>query len=359
MIAAALPRPAASNAALFGLWGLFWVAMITVALQDGLRSGHIRWWEPLLWEGSSASIATLWLLAQRAVDHHYAQYLDRPLLWFGQHIKWLPLVALSFVTIVYSIRHGVYGLLGETYRHESWFFVFTYETVKLALFVSLWLGIIFGFNSFAQWRSQREHLLAVQKALAESQLLHLQAQLRPHFLFNALNTISSLMHVDPARADRLLARLGDLLRASLQASQKDLTSLREELQVLELYTQIMEERFVGRVAVIWQIDAATLDARVPAMLLQPLLENAFKHGIEKSQDPEVIRIESQRCDGRLQLTISNSGTTLSSERSDGIGLRNCRERLQLLYGDSADFDLTQGEAGVTAHICIPYREYTP
>lgn len=356
---AARPSHAPANAALFGLWGLFWLAMITVALQDRLQYDSGRWWEPLLWEGTSAAVSTLWLLAQRRVDRDYAQYLDRPLVWFGQHARWLPLAALSFVVIVYSIRHGVYALLGETYRHSSWLFVFTYETLKFALFAGLWLGIIFGFSSFAQWQSERERLLNVQKALAESQLLRLQAQLQPHFLFNALNTISSLMHVDPERADRLLARLGDLLRASLQVSHRDQTSLRDELQLLELYAQIMEERFADRVSVVWQIDGDTLDAAVPAMLLQPLLENAFKHGVEKSHEAQTIRIESRRSADRLVLRISNSnsGATLASLRNDGVGLRNCRERLALLYAGAAAFELTQEETEVAARIQIPYREY--
>ncbi len=171
------------------------------------------------------------------------------------------------------------------YRHEPWPDLFVYESVKLVLFGNLWLGIIFGFNSFALWRSQREQLLQIQKSLAETQLLHLQSQLRPHFLFNALNTVSSLMHSDPARADRMLVRLGDLLRASLQVERRELSPMQEELQLLELYAQIMQERFVGRVNLSWDIDARTLRAAVPSLLLQPLLENAFKHGVEKSQQP--------------------------------------------------------------------------
>ena len=120
--------------------------------------------------------------------------------------------------------------------------------------------------------------------------------MQPHFLFNALNTISALMQVDVERADRLLTRLADLLRASLQAGARQMTSLREELKLLELYAQIMQERFADRVTLTWNVADDALDAAVPAMLLQPLLENAFKHGVERSREPVTIRIdvEAQR-----------------------------------------------------------------
>jgi hypothetical protein len=355
MIGIPVSRTTSTNAVLYGVWGLFWVAMTVVQYQDALQNPYIRWWQPLLWEGSSAAMATLWLVAQRAVDPRYQQYLDRPWIWLLHHLKWFPLIAVTFIPSIYAIRHGIYALLGARYEHESWAFVFSYESVKLVLFAGLWLGIIFGFDSFAQWRSQSERLLGMQKSLAESRLLQLQTQLRPHFLFNALNTISSLIHSDPAHADRLLVRLGDLLRASLQADRRDMTSLREELDLLRMYAQIMEERFVGRVVLRWRIEDDTLGAAVPSLLLQPLLENAFKHGVEKNQEADIIDIASCAQDGRLQLTIRNGGT-LSARRADGIGLRNCEERLQLLYGSEGVVTLSQTAGGVELKVLIPYRE---
>ena len=176
----------------------------------------IRWWEPLLWEGSSCLVATFWLVLERRVASRWNQHLAHPWRWFGKHLAWMPVVAITFIVAIYSIRHGVYALTDETYEHESWPFIFFYESVKLVLFAGLWLGIIFGLESFARWRNEREQLLTLQKHLAESQLAQLKAQLQPHFLFNALNTISSLMQVDVERADRLLTRLADLLRASLR-----------------------------------------------------------------------------------------------------------------------------------------------
>ncbi|MBB6094818.1 hypothetical protein HNQ60_003705 [Povalibacter uvarum] len=350
-------REAPGNVALFSLWGLFWLAMFVVALQDASLNPAVSWWEPLLWEGSSALIATMWLIAQRRFDAHYAVYLDRPRVWFAQHLKWLPLIAPTFIASIYLIRHGVYGLVGRSYHHEPWLFVIPYETAKLVLFAGLWLGLVFGFDSFAQWRTQRERLLSVQKALAESQLQQLQSQLRPHFLFNALNTISSLIHSDPDRADRLLVRLSDLLRASLTVHRSELTSLREELRILELYAQIMQERFDDRVELRWNIAQETLGASVPALLLQPLLENAFKHGVERSQSPVVVRVETSRDGDRLLMAIANTGTLDFTNTTGGIGLRNCRERLHVHYGPDALLELRQDDADVVARVRLPWREY--
>jgi sensor histidine kinase YesM len=202
-------------------------------------------------------------------------------------------------------------------------------------------------------RQQTERLLATQKTLVEAKLMQLQGQLRPHFLFNALNTISSLMQVDVARADRMLTQLGDLLRANLNASERNTVPFNEELQLLHLYAAIMQERFAGRITVEWNIDASATGAWVPTMLLQPLLENAFKHGVERNSGSDHIVVTAQRSNDTLCISIRNSNSTLMQGYVEGLGLRNCRERLQLLYGVTATFELTNG-AGVTAAVTMPW-----
>jgi Putative regulator of cell autolysis len=342
---------------LYFLWGMFWLLMLTVAVQDYIRNGGKQLWQPFLWEGTSLAMATLWVVLQRRVDKRYAVYLDRPLTWLWHHVKWLPLIILTFVASVYAIRHGVYALLGQTYRHESWPYVLFYESLKLVMFTGLWIGLIFGFDAFARSQEQHQRLLALQKSLAEAQLAHLKAQLRPHFFFNALNTISALMHVDVPRADRLLSRLADLLRATLQWSDKEITSLREEIRMLELYAQVMQERFADRVALTWRVDDAALPGSIPALLLQPLLENAFKHGVERSRDAVRIEIEGHREGDRLHIAIRNTGSTLTGGSAEGVGLRNSRERLAVLYGDTGKLQLTQLPGAVEASVTLPWQEH--
>jgi hypothetical protein len=344
-----------TNRALFGLWALFWLLMIVIAVEDEHGDAGILWWEPLVWEGSSCVVATVWLILERRFSHRWDEYLADPWRWFGKHLAWMPLIAVTFVVAIYGIRHGIYALTTETYEHESWAYLFFYESVKLVLFAGLWLGIIFGLSSFVRWREEREQLLTLQKHLAESQLAQLKAQLQPHFLFNALNTISSLMQVDVERADRLLTQLADLLRSSLQASARDMTSLREELKLLALYGQIMQERFAGRVTLAWNIEEDALETPVPTLLLQPLLENAYKHGVERSREPVKIEVAAVKRGDELRVTITNSDSTLSRAPSDGIGLRNCRERLELIYGARAGIELAQEGGGVSARLTIPDR----
>jgi Histidine kinase len=342
-----------TNRALYTLWALFWLLMITVAIQDQIDDRYVRWWEPLLWEGSSCLVGTLWLMLERRVAPRWDVLLDRPPAWFGMHLAWLPAVILTFIPAVYALRHGVYALTDEVYDHRSWPFTFVYETVKLLLFSALWLTVLFGLATFARWRAEREELLTLQKDLAESQLAQLRSQLQPHFLFNALNTISSLMQVDVRRADKLLAQLADLLRATLATGPRHTTTLREELEVLERYGAIMQARYADRATLRWDVADDVLGATLPSMLLQPLLENAYKHGVERTSAPVAIRVEARRRGDHAEVVIHNDGT-LEREAPAGIGLANCRERLALLYGPRARLDLTADGGGVTARLTIPF-----
>jgi two-component sensor histidine kinase len=352
------PNASVPHRALWALWGLFWLLMIVVAFEDNRSDEGIRWWMPVLWEGSSCLVATGVLLLQRRKVAALRPLLSQPLRWFGKQYAWLPLVALGFILGIYAVRHGVYALVGLSYTHPSWPYLLFYESVKVLLFATLWMGIIFGLESFASWRNERERLLEVQKHLAESQLAQLKSQLQPHFLFNALNTISSIMQVDVERADRLLTQLADLLRATLQAGRRDMTSLRDELALLRVYARIMEERFAGRASLEWRVAEDALEAEVPALLLQPLLENAYKHGVERSTEPVAIFLGAQRAGDQLEVVVRNGGS-LTSAPETGIGLRNCRDRLAVLYGTAASLTLTEADGTVVARLSLPWKPHSP
>jgi hypothetical protein len=348
--------PPKTSAMFWSLWAVFWLLMISIAMEEALRNPSTRWWEPALWEGSSTLVLTVWMLLAVRVRGRYVSYLDRPMIWFGRYLRWLPWVAVTFITSVYAIREGVYAMMGRTYVHSSWGYVFVYESTKLAIFMGLWLGVLFAIDSYAQWQLQRHSLLQTQKALAEAQLAQLQGQLRPHFLFNALNTVSALMHTDVARADRLVAALGDLLRISLRSTNHEMTPLAEELRTLELYADIMCERFRDRVTVSWQTDQTLFGIPVPALLLQPLLENAFKHGVEPTVSRIRITISARHEKGLLEIVVSNSGSRLALEHHDGVGLRNCRERLSIIYGNAASLLIRNEDDGVAARVSIPLTD---
>lgn len=343
----------------WALWGVFWLLMISVSIGNELHNPLTRWWEPVLWEGSSALVSTGWMLLAVWGRGRYAQHLGQPLAWFGCYLRWLPLVFISWIAVVYAIRLGVYAMADRTYEHPGWGFVIVYESLKLTYFSGLWLGVLFGIESFGQWQLQWRRLLQTQRALAEAQLAHLQGQLRPHFLFNALNTVSALMHTDVERADRLVAELGDLLRISLRSNEHEMTPLADELRMLELYAGIMLERFRDRVTLEWQVDRTLLKTPVPSLLLQPLLENAFKHGVEPRVVHVRIVVSVRHEASSLQVVIRNSGSRLAPQQRDGVGLRNCRERLGIIYGNAASLQLDNEDDGVAARVVIPMGGAAP
>jgi two-component system, LytTR family, sensor kinase len=340
---------------LWSLWALFFLLLLVTEVQDHWDNVYVRWWEPFVWMGSSACIASLWLCAYLYDRERAARYLDRPLHWFWRQLRWFPLVAVLFVILTYAVRHGFYALVGLRYVHESWLFVFIYEAVKLWLFLGLWLGILFALESFEHWQAQQRSMAELQRSLAQAQLQQLKTQLRPHFLFNALNTISSIMQVDVQRADRLLNQLAALLRASLRADREELSTLQVELELLRLYSRIMEERFEDRVMVEWDIQPGVENALVPTMLLQPLLENAFKHGVERTSTKARIRVAAKRERDHLDVRITNSGE-LNPSHGEGVGLGNCEARLKLHYGDAARLDFAGDRHGAEVRVRIPWSE---
>jgi LytS/YehU family sensor histidine kinase len=296
----------------------------------------------------------MWLTFEIRSARYLHFPLDPPKSWFLHHMRRLPILALGYVLIVFGIRHTVFALAGEQYVHLPWQGQIPLELVKVSLFFGLWLGLVYGTLSLLSSREQSAKLSLIQKALIESQLARLQAQLQPHFLFNTLNTISSLMQTDIARADRLLSRLGDLLRASLGAADSNLVPLQQELTLLQLYAAIMQERFSGRVQIDWRISADAAAVPVPAMILQPLLENAYKYGIEQSPGNQRIRVDAAIQQDQLKIVVHNTGSTLRDGWCASVGINNCRERLRVLYGDFASVHVANDESGgVNACLSLP------
>jgi two-component system LytT family sensor kinase len=199
----------------------------------------------------------------------------------------------------------------------------------------------------------------LETRLVEAQLQALQRQLHPHFLFNTLNTISGLVRVDPRAADLMIARLGDLLRTTLRSSGTQEVSLKEELEVLQKYVDIEQTRFGDRLQVSMEIEPDTLDALVPNLLLQPLVENAIRHGIVPKARPGWIRVNASRSGGELTLRVCDSGDGVPSDRlaalNGGVGLTNTRARLEHLYRAAHRFVFTNEPIGFCVTIQIPYQ----
>jgi LytS/YehU family sensor histidine kinase len=331
-----------------------WTLVVIIESSYYIHSPSIPWWQPLTLILSLTCTITVWLTFELRSARHLRLPLEPPISWFLHQLRRLPLLAGGYIVIVFGLRHAVFAMAGGHYEHLPWRGQIPFELVKASLFYCLWLGLVYGTLSLLISREQSAKLSLVQKALVESQLAQLQAQLRPHFLFNTLNTVSSLMQIDIVRADRVLTRLGDLLRASLSAGSTTTVPLQQELDLLHLYADIMQERFSGRVLMRWQIAEDAPVIPVPGMILQPLLENAFKYGIERTTGVENIRVVATLCRGQLMVQIHNTGSVLRDGWREGVGMTNCRDRLRVLYGDSASIDMSNhAEGGVVASVSLP------
>lgn len=196
--------------------------------------------------------------------------------------------------------------------------------------------------------------------LQQAQLQVLKTQLQPHFLFNSLNTVVSLIYRDPAEAERTVLNLSDMLRVNLYEMNRQETTLRDELEFVRRYVEIMRARFPGRFEVRTDIAPTALDACVPTMLLQPLVENSLRHGILPDGGGSLVEISARREGGMLHVVVSDDGRGVGdrsrAETDGGIGLANLRARLQYLYGQRQHFELESrpGE-GATVRINLPFR----
>jgi hypothetical protein len=223
------------------------------------------------------------------------------------------------------------------------------------------LGVGYAFDYRERYR-ERESLASQLKAqLAQAQLESLKMQLHPHFLFNTLHTIAGLVRGnEKVPAVNMIAGLSDLLRRALDNADEQEVPLREELKFTELYLDIQKARFSDRLTVRMEIEPETLDALVPNLMLQPLVENAIRHGISLNDSAGVIVINAYRDEGLLRIRVCDDGPGLQSgwrmEESEGIGLANTGERLKHLYGAEHRFELRNGETGgMTVAITIPFR----
>ncbi|MEM7048721.1 MAG: histidine kinase [Acidobacteriota bacterium] len=209
---------------------------------------------------------------------------------------------------------------------------------------------------WSQRRRERQSLL-LRESLWEARLSNLEAQLRPHFLFNALHSISSLVDEDPDRARDVIVALGDLLRFSLRRPADHEVTLGDELAGLDLYLAIERVRFQDRLEFERSVEPSALRALVPQLLLQPLVENAIRHGVAQHPGAGRISLSAAVRDSRVEIRIANDGSLPVAGHSEGIGLGNTRQRLDFLYGAAATLSLAaRSPRGAEVLVTLPFRE---
>jgi two-component system, LytTR family, sensor kinase len=213
----------------------------------------------------------------------------------------------------------------------------------------------------SQARAIKEATLETR--LVEARLKTLQAELHPHFLFNTLHAISTLVHTNPEAADRMISRLSDLLRLTFDGTGAPAVSLQEELEFLQKYLEIEQIRFQDRLSVLYDVESETLDAEVPRLILQPLVENAIKHGVSPRSGRGLIQISSRLRDNALWIEVRDNGVGLDgngrSRLHTGVGLSNTRARLECLYGAAHRLEFSESSEGLAVQMQIPLTHLPP
>jgi LytS/YehU family sensor histidine kinase len=223
------------------------------------------------------------------------------------------------------------------------------------------VAVIFTFDYYRKFNENRLIASQLQSKLSLAELNMLKMQIHPHFLFNTLNTISALVHKNPDDADKMISRLSDLLRTSLDYSGKHFVTLREEIEFLILYLEIQKVRFKERLKVNNNLDPASLEIQVPAIILQPIVENSIKHVLEKTKDVCEIKISSSVNNNILTLHVTDNGPGILESNyinKEGVGLSNVKSRLSQIYNNDQSLKIKNvQEGGLLVSIEIPIQQH--
>jgi two-component system LytT family sensor kinase len=304
------------------LWWLLWAALLPAVTALSRRFPFERGWHPM------RAILHLVLGAAVALTHTLARVALLPLVLGRWDLRWEHEIVFGF----------------STYFHWN---------------VVLYFLIVASEHAWRNHKRARERELEtsrLQTRLARAELEALRRQIQPHFLFNALQSIAELVHESPEKAETVILELGELLRWTLSHEDAMEVTLRQELDFTERYLQIEQVRFEERLRVVWNIEPDTFEARVPQLLLQPLVDNAIRHGLGSRVEGGTLVITARREDGSLELTVTDDGIGLRGDTPWGVGLENARERLERFYGSEQHLEVApRSGGGARARVRIPFH----
>lgn len=343
-----------------------WLGLSGFEAIDTLLKNSTRGWTIPLAQALFLGLA-LWLtwglLALAAVAFVRRFPIDRANWWhrIPLALAFAVLLALVKIALDYPAIEAFYcptpGLIPFPEFYRGGFAVEFHSYVLIAL------GIVAIVHAWHAYRAHHRHEIQawqLEARLAQTQLQLLRAQLHPHFLFNTLGALSHLIRHDADEADRVLARLGELLRHLLDTSGEAAVLLGQELHFLHAYLDIEQTRFGDRLTVQFFVEPGVESALVPPLVLQPLVENALRHGVARCQRPVRVEVRARRVDGRLRLEVWNDGPALAPSYGlrarKSVGLTNTRARLEHLYGDEARLEIRNEAVGVLALLELPFAE---
>jgi signal transduction histidine kinase len=318
------------------------------------ETGAIALWRPILttqaafWLGWSVWAGVLVPLVRRLVDRPPSRAAG-----VGALIA-LAVLPPFFMPVFYAPVHWIMfdrqWPITQAYGHMA-----THDVLTNILMSATIVGVVYGYLSLQRARRLEVAAARLNEQLTRAQLDTLRAQLNPHFLFNSLNSVAVLARRGRvAEVEHMVTRLADLLRHSLESSRTQLVSLRVELEAVRRYLEIEQVRFGDRLLVEVDAAASILDATVPSFLLQPLVENAVRHGPVDTRTPLHITVAAKGDGRRLTITVTDDGAGMrdDSGAGDGVGLANTRARLHGLYGTDASLTLSSGSGGVGTVVTI-------
>ena len=291
---------------------------------------------------------------------HLLRSVIRELNWLMQPIeKVLPklfvaivlasLTCSFLVVILLELLVNVKGAASEI-NFSSKILVYT---IDIGLFIVPWVLIYYFYHYISKSRKQQLDTLKLEALVKELELKTIKSHINPHFIFNALNSIRALIDENPSRARNAITELSNILRSSMQTEKSETVPFEKELGIVKDYLALEHIRFEDRLQIEYQIDEDTLDQPVPPMMLQTLVENAIKHGIGKQEKGGMVKVISDFKGNFHELIVQNSGFLNGLNKSDGFGLSSTKNRLHLLFGEKANFEITQYNGLVEAKVLIP------
>lgn len=356
--------------AIFAVWTVLALLSATQSVIYRASTGRVVEWGPII--------------ADRLVDWYSCALFTPAYFWLvrrypldREHWPRTVAVLLGATSVFVVIKYALYAQLGvwtSPWLHPSVMpraFGDRFESALLGSYINesiaFWalIGVVYAAEFYRRSRERELQAVRLRAELTEARLDALAAQLQPHFLFNALHGVSTLMHRDVEAADAMLANLSDLLRRTLRRSgngDRHEVRLADEIETLRLYIAVVNERFKDRLTIGIDVPETLSRALVPHFVLQPLVENALEHGIARRAGPGRVDVSAERVNGTLRLTVSDDGPGLSGPAGepvqDGVGLSNTRRRLRELYGDSQDLAVGPGESGsgLSVSVSFPYRQ---
>lgn len=347
---------------IFGIWTFIGLVFTLQGYFTSFRSERpVLFFESLYMQMTWAylfALATplvLWAAKQLPLDRQH---------WIRNAVLHLPIsivVAIVFTAlgrIVIWLKFGYPSGKPLTLESVTRFVIANFsEAIGIYLLIAL---TSYAFNYYRRFRAGQLRTLQLEAQLSQAQLEALKMQLHPHFLFNTLHSISALLNKDTEAARRMITRLGDFLRMTLENSGAHEVSLQQEMEFLRCYLEIERIRFQDRLVTNFHIEPEVLDAKVPNLILQPIVENAIRHGITPRSTPGIIEIDAKPHNGSLRIQVRDNGPGIAEHRSadtlfrKGLGLANTETRLERLYGEAHSFDLDNDpDGGLVVTLVIP------